>query len=58
VVLTTDDGLPDTCAANFDNNQTVPKVIISVPITHLSASKMKAAAGAIGFALGLIDAGA
>jgi mRNA interferase MazF len=56
VVLTTDDGLPDTCAANFDNIQTVAKANIGVPITHLSASKMKTAAGAIGFALGLIDA--
>jgi mRNA interferase MazF len=55
VVLTKDDGLPDICAANFDNLQTVPKANISAPITHLSNSKMKAAAGAIGFALGIID---
>jgi mRNA interferase MazF len=53
VLLTADNGLPDTCAANFDNIQTVPKANISAPITHLSVSKMKAAAGAIGFALGL-----
>ena len=52
VILTSDDGLPETYAANFDNIQTVPKANISAPITHLSASKMKAAAGAIGFALG------
>lgn len=55
VILTEDDGLPDTCAANFDNIQTVPKSNLSAAIAHLSASKMKAAAGAIGFALGLID---
>ncbi len=55
VVLTAADGLPDSCAANFDNIQTVPKSNLSRPITHLSAAKMKAAAGAIGFALGLID---
>jgi mRNA interferase MazF len=55
VVLTKDDGLPDICAANFDNLQTVPKANISAPITHLSKSKMRAAAGAIGFALGIID---
>jgi mRNA interferase MazF len=55
VILTADDGLPDTCAANFDNIQTVPKANISAAIAHLSASKMKAAAGALGFALGLID---
>jgi mRNA interferase MazF len=53
VLLTADDGLPNTCAANLDNIQTVPKANISAPITHLSGSKMKAAAGAIGFALGL-----
>jgi mRNA interferase MazF len=52
VLLTADDGLPDTCAANLDNIQTVPKANISAPITHLSVSKMKAAAGAMGFALG------
>ena len=56
VILTADDGLPDTCAANFDNIQTVPKSNLSTPIAHLSISKMKAAAGAIGFALGIIDA--
>jgi mRNA interferase MazF len=55
VVLTTNDGLPDTCAANFDNIQTVPKANISPPIAHLSSSKMKAAAGAISFALGIFD---
>lgn len=55
VVLTAEDGLPDTCAANFDNIQTVPKANISAPITHVSAKKMQAASGAIGFALGLID---
>ena len=27
VILTKDDGLPNTCAANFDNLQTVPKAI-------------------------------
>jgi mRNA interferase MazF len=55
VVLTTEDGLPETCAANFDNIQTVPKANISAPIVHLSASKLRAAAGAIGFALGITD---
>jgi mRNA interferase MazF len=55
VVLTPDDGLPDTCAANFDNIQTVSKANIGAPIAHLSTSKMKAAASAIQFALGIID---
>jgi mRNA interferase MazF len=56
VILTPLDGLPDTCAANFDNIQTVPKANLSAPIAHLSALKMKAAAGAIGFALGIVNA--
>jgi mRNA interferase MazF len=55
IVLTPDDGLPQSCAANFDNIQTVPKANISAPIAHLSATKMKAVASAIGFALGIID---
>jgi mRNA interferase MazF len=56
VVLTQEDGLPEICAANFDNIQTVPKANMSAPIAHISTSKMIAVAGAIGFALGLIDA--
>lgn len=52
VVLTEEDGMPETCAANFDNLQTVPKGNIGEQIAHLSARKMKAAAEAVGFALG------
>ena len=55
VVLTVNDGMPDTCAANFDNIQTVLKANIGAPITHLSISTMQAAANAIGFALGIIN---
>ncbi len=55
LILTAQDGMPDTCAANFDNIQTVPKANVSQPITHLPASKMKRAAEAIGFALALSD---
>jgi hypothetical protein len=54
-LLNMEGGLPETCAANFDNIQTVPKANISAAITHLSASTLPAAAGAIGFALGFID---
>lgn len=53
VVLTKDDGMPSTCAANFDNVQTVPKSNIGERITHLSASKMSEAADALSFALEL-----
>lgn len=52
VVLTKEDGMPDTCAVNFDNVQTVPKSNLGVRITHLPARKMREAALAIAFALG------
>jgi mRNA interferase MazF len=55
VVLTEDDGLPATCAANFDNLQTVPKSNIGDRIARLTARKMKEAAAAVSFALGLDD---
>ena len=53
VVLTEEDGLPDMCAANFDNLQTVPKGSIGDRISHLTTKKMKEAALAVAFALGL-----
>lgn len=40
VVLTEADGLPNTCAANFDNLQTVPKSQIGNRIAHLTSRKM------------------
>jgi mRNA interferase MazF len=52
VVLTEEDGLPDICAANFDNLQTVPKGNIGDRISHLTTRKMKEAALAVSFALG------
>jgi mRNA interferase MazF len=52
VVLTKADGLPTTCAANFDNLQTVPKSNIGDRIARLSAQKMKEAGAATSFALG------
>ena len=55
VVLTKDDGLPNTCAANFDNLQTVPKSNIGDRIARLTARKMKEAGAAASFALGLND---
>jgi mRNA interferase MazF len=56
VVLTEEDGLPATCAANFDNLQTIPKRSIGDRIARLSAMRMKEAEAAIAFALGF-DAG-
>jgi mRNA interferase MazF len=52
VVLTEEDGLPATCAVNFDNLQTVPKGNIGERISHLTTRKLKEAANAISFALG------
>ena len=53
VVLTEADGLPNTCAANFDNLQTIPKSNIGARIAQLTSRKMKEAAEAISFALAL-----
>ena len=55
VVLTEDDGLPTTCAANFDNLQTVPKSGIGDCIARLTARKMQEAGAAVSFALGFDD---
>jgi mRNA interferase MazF len=53
VILTEADGLPNTCAANFDNLQTVPKSNIGARIARLSPRKMKETAAAISFSLAL-----
>ena len=53
VILTEADGLPATCAANFDNVQTVPKNNIGARIAHLTSKRMQEAAAAISFALAL-----
>ena len=55
VVLTRDDGLPSTCAANFDNVQTVPKSNVGDRIARLTAQRMREAAAAVSFALGFDD---
>lgn len=52
LVLTEADGLPNACAANFDNLQTVPKSNIGDRIARLTARKMKEASAAVLFALG------
>ena len=55
VVLTRDDGLPNTCAANFDNIQTVPKSNVGDRIARLTSRRMREAAAAVSFALGFDD---
>ncbi|HEY6621233.1 MAG TPA: type II toxin-antitoxin system PemK/MazF family toxin [Steroidobacteraceae bacterium] len=53
VVLNEVDGMPNTCAANFDNLQTVPKSQIGNRIAHLTSLKMLEAVAALTFALEL-----
>lgn len=53
VVLTADDGMPNTCAVNFDNLQTVPKSNVGARIARLTVAKMQEAGAALSFALGL-----
>jgi mRNA interferase MazF len=55
VILTRDDGLPNTCAANFDNIQTVPKSNVGDRLARLTARRMREAAVAVSFALGFDD---
>lgn len=55
LLLTAQDGVPHTCAANFDNLQTVPKSNIGDRITRLTSRRMKEAAAAVSFALGFDD---
>ena len=51
--LTVADGLPQDCAANFYNLQTVPEAKIGAWITTLSPEKMSVAEHALQFALGI-----
>jgi mRNA interferase MazF len=53
IVLTEDDGMPNTCAANFDNIQTVPRSNVGELVARLTARRMREAAAALSFALGL-----
>jgi mRNA interferase MazF len=55
VVLTEADGLPSTCAVNFDKLQTVPKRNVGGRIARLTTQKMKEAGSAILLALGFDD---
>ena len=51
VVLTSDDGMPRTCAANLDHIQTVSRAKVGARITTLRAERMAQIAGAFRFAL-------
>ena len=52
VVLSPDDGVPQACAVNLDNIQTVQKDRFGPYIAHLSRERLMALRGAIAFALG------
>jgi len=52
VVLTENDGMPEECAANLDNLQTVAKGQLQGYITHLPPARLREIRAAIGFALG------
>jgi mRNA interferase MazF len=49
-----DDGMNESCAANFDNILTIPKTQVDDLITTLSFEKMLEAEKAIRFALGFV----
>ncbi len=51
VVLTREDGMPRTCAANLDHVQTVSRTKVGALITTLRAERMGEIAGALRFAL-------
>ena len=55
VLLTADDGMHETCAANFDNIQTVSQAKIGKMITRLSLDRLDEVRKAVQFALGLDD---
>lgn len=52
VFLTREDGLPNECAVNVDNIQTVPKSHLGPLIARLSAERMDEVQRSITFALG------
>jgi len=55
VLLTADDGMHETCAANFDHVQTVSQAKIGEMITRLSLDRLDEVRKAGQFALGLDD---
>lgn len=52
VLLTTDDGMPKTCAVNLDHVQTVSKEKLGAVITVLPSDRMEEVRSALLFALG------
>ena len=52
VLLTREDGLPNECAVNLDNIQTVPTSHLGALIARLSPERMDEVQRAVAFALG------
>ena len=52
VLLTTDDGMPKTCAVNLDHVQTVSKEKLGAVITVLTPDRMEEVRSALLFAMG------
>ena len=52
VGLSPEEGLPQSCAVNLDNIQTVQRSRFGPFIAHLSSERMRAVRDAIAFALG------
>lgn len=52
VHLDEDDGLPQECVISFDNLSTVPKALLSAPITKLEPARLNHACRALAAATG------
>jgi len=52
MLLTSDDGMAEDCAANLDSIQTVPKNQLGAFVTHLAPQRMLDVRATIEFALG------
>lgn len=52
VVLTTDDGMKDTCSVNLHNVITVAQALVGRSVARLSAQRMREICRALAFAMG------
>ncbi len=54
VALGREDGLPQRCVANLDSITTIPKAMLTQPLSSLAPEKLVAIERALCFALGLV----
>lgn len=52
VVLSPEDGMPRDCVVSLDNLRTVPKAMLTEPVTELGADRMSEVCRALDFASG------